>query len=1037
MSIDLKSNWIDKIKINKIYLLDSNERAVIDETFDNLHAKKKMKWSIKSISFEYLVFVIYRTVMKNDKLTRKDRVVINIRDLNAIIVSDVYLMLVQTNIIVAVAECEYISIMNVLEYFYQWIVKLDDRHKLIVIFHREQKQFNVCVMNYKNFSIYVQRQTNLMLKDLRSFVRVYMNDIIVFSKTLNDHLRHLRSVFQRLWHYNVALNSKKTFLEYSSIVLLEQIMNALELTTVDEKLAAIINLAFSFTLKKLEKYLNLTEYLRVYVSWYAQTFLSLQNRKILLLKQASVKDKSRKVFVKKILLNDSTQAEVQFYEHLQAIFSKKSFLRHCSELRKLFIDVNISKNKDVEVMIFHVKKDSKKDIIFTRDEIESIMFLSKILISIETRYWSIELEMIDVIWVTKKVRHLIESSRKSFTIIFTNHFALTVIAKQTSLTTANTNKLNLRLMKASQYLSALSIEIRVKSEKFHIILDALSRLFFIMNKDELKKKDEILENLKYDLNSLLMHSISELRTFVFDVCSTHVSEYLDIYFEQEEFMIEMMNEYRRLFINVYKTDEQWSKLNQKLQARQNIKNTSDVIEFISRNDLTYYVSEDKISRLCISWFMKKDIYQMTHDDNHHCEFHRAYARIAESLYIRHMNKRLRRYIQHCRICLEEQIMRHSSHEELNSIRIMTFSFHTIIIDFVMILSIVSIEKNAFLITTDKFFKRISMISEKDTWNALDWARAWLNALQREEWRIFRVIISNRDSKFLKVFWIIIFQHMRVKLHFITAYHSSTNDQFERTNQTIEIVIRFTLMKDQKTNFIKIISFIQSFMNNSSNTFTKLSFNEILYDFKVAKSLNLLNDCNSFTKLKEKRKMFRSEVEQAIIFANASMKIRHDRKKKSLNLKLDDLIYVKFHKDYTQSDLINRKFSKQRLRSVKILKKIEKLVYRLKISSIWKIHSIVFAIHLESASTEKDSYQRKKRESDSIEDATEQNDIYEIERILTKRSIKLERTRTLKIQYRIKWKEWDDQHNQWINAKDMINVKNIMNEFEFRLKEKNI
>ncbi len=157
-----------------------------------------------------------------------------------------------------------------------------------------------------------------------------------------------------------------------------------------------------------------------------------------------------------------------------------------------------------------------------------------------------------------------------------------------------------------------------------------------------------------------MHSISELRTFVFDVCSTHVSEYFDIHFEQEEFLIEMTDEFRRSLLNVYETNDQWNKLNKKLQTRQNFKNTSDDIKFISKNDLTYYVSENKISRLCISWFMKKDIYQMTHDVSYHCEFHRAYARIAEFLYIRHMSKRLRRYIQHCKICLEEQIIRHLS-----------------------------------------------------------------------------------------------------------------------------------------------------------------------------------------------------------------------------------------------------------------------------------------------------------------------------------------------------------------------------------------
>jgi hypothetical protein len=105
---------------------------------------------------------------------------------------------------------------------------------------------------------------------------------------------------------------------------------------------------------------------------------------------------------------------------------------------------------------------------------------------------------------------------------------------------------------------------------------------------------------------------------------------------------------------------------------------------------------------------------MTHDNNHHCEFHKAYARISESLYIRHMIKRLRRYIHHCKLCLEKQIKRHSSHEKLNSIRIMTLSFHTIIIDFVIVLSIASTKENAFLIIIDKFFKRISIVAEKDT-----------------------------------------------------------------------------------------------------------------------------------------------------------------------------------------------------------------------------------------------------------------------------------------------------------------------------------
>jgi hypothetical protein len=531
MSIDLKSNWADRIKFNKIYLLNSNERVIMNDTFDNLHVKEKMKWFTKSTLFDYSIFVTYRTIMKNDKLTRKDRAVVDIKDLNAITVSDAYSMSAQTNITTTIAECQYISVVNVLRYFYQWIVKFDDRHKFTIISHRDQKQFNVCVMSYKNSSIYVQRQIDLMLKNLRSFVRVYMNDIIIFFKTLKDHFAHLRLVFERLWHYNVALNLRKIFLEYSSIVLLEQIVDVLDLITIDEKLTAIANLTFSFTLKKLKTYLKLTKYLRVYVAWYAQTSSSLQKRKTLLLKQTFTKEKSRKLFAKKISLNQSTKVENLTYEHLQHVFSDKKFLRHYSNIRKLFIDVDISKKRDVEAMIFHVKNDSDERVIFKRCDIKSIMFLSKILISAKIRYWLTKLEMTDVIWVIRKVRHLIKTSRKSSMIIFTNHSILISIIKQIILNTINIDKLNLRLVRISQYLFALSIDIKVKLEKFHIISNALFRLFFVMNKNKSIKKDDVLENLQYDFENLLVQSISEIKTSSFDIKSTRINDYLDTYFD--------------------------------------------------------------------------------------------------------------------------------------------------------------------------------------------------------------------------------------------------------------------------------------------------------------------------------------------------------------------------------------------------------------------------------------------------------------------------------------------------------------------------
>ncbi len=78
-----------------------------------------------------------------------------------------------------------------------------------------------------------------------------------------------------------------------------------------------------------------------------------------------------------------------------------------------------------------------------------------------------------------------------------------------------------------------------------------------------------------------------------------------------------------------------------------------------------------------------------------------------------MIKRLRRYIHHCKSCLEDQTKRYSSYDELNFIRTMTLSFYTIIIDFIVTLSS-SQEYDVLLTITNKFFKQMSLLADKET-----------------------------------------------------------------------------------------------------------------------------------------------------------------------------------------------------------------------------------------------------------------------------------------------------------------------------------
>ncbi len=134
-------------------------------------------------------------------------------------------------------------------------------------------------MRFKNFFSYVQHQTDRLLWSHRCYAWVYMNDIVIFSRTLTDHLKHLHVMFQLFAKKRISISSKKSFINYSSVILLDQKIDDFDLTISVEKLKTIISLNFSQTLHMLDIYLDIINWLRNYVSYYAQIVESLQRCK--------------------------------------------------------------------------------------------------------------------------------------------------------------------------------------------------------------------------------------------------------------------------------------------------------------------------------------------------------------------------------------------------------------------------------------------------------------------------------------------------------------------------------------------------------------------------------------------------------------------------------------------------------------------------------------------------------------------------------------------------------------------------------------
>jgi hypothetical protein len=172
-------------KAARVYPQGTESRECINKTFDELHKTGRMSWSTKATPFSFPVFVVWKIAQNRE---RKGRVVVDIQTVNHLAQLDAYPILLQSDIITAVAGYGYISVIDCASFFYHWRVAPEDRHKLTVVSHRGQEQFNVAVIGFKNSVSYVQRQINRILRPVRHFARAYIDDVVVFSKTLEEHL---------------------------------------------------------------------------------------------------------------------------------------------------------------------------------------------------------------------------------------------------------------------------------------------------------------------------------------------------------------------------------------------------------------------------------------------------------------------------------------------------------------------------------------------------------------------------------------------------------------------------------------------------------------------------------------------------------------------------------------------------------------------------------------------------------------------------------------------------------------------------------
>lgn len=201
-------------------------------------------------------------------------------------------------------------------------------------------------------------------------------------------------------------------------------------------------------------------------------------------------------------------------------------------------------------------------------------------------------------------------------------------------------------------------------------------------------------------------------------------------------------------------------------------------------------------------------------------------RVARRFYWPHMGRSVHTYVTACSKCQLNKPSHQVPLGTLQPLPVPADKFEMITMDFITDLPLVSSGFDAVFTVVDRLTKLTRFIPIRKDATAKDVAIVF-----RREWvKLFgipKVIVSDRDPKFVSHFWKALFSALGTELRFSTAFHPQTDGQSERANRTLEEYLRH-FVNPRQDNWHEFLDLAEFAINDSVNPSTGYSAYYLAY-----------------------------------------------------------------------------------------------------------------------------------------------------------------------------------------------------------------
>lgn len=270
---------IDKYDIGTV----KDDEARIDLLIDKYCSKRPYRCSIEDkkeiekqvsklleknlIEESYSPFGVPVTLAFKKDENKKSRLCIDFRDLNKIIIPQAQPFPIIDDLIIRTRNCKYFTTLDINSAFWSIPLRIEDRSKTAFMTQEGHFQWTCLPFGLKTSPAIFQRiLSNILRKHgLTKFAVNYIDDILIYSPSFEEHVKHIKQVLQAITIEGFRLKFKKCTFASDSVKYLGHVIQNNSVRPLKDNLISIKNFPIPTTQKNIRQFLGKINFYHEYL----------------------------------------------------------------------------------------------------------------------------------------------------------------------------------------------------------------------------------------------------------------------------------------------------------------------------------------------------------------------------------------------------------------------------------------------------------------------------------------------------------------------------------------------------------------------------------------------------------------------------------------------------------------------------------------------------------------------------------------------------------------------------------------------------